>query len=55
VGIALPIDMLKNLAESMPRRLQGVIDAKGFATIQKFEILNFSLFAYFKKLLFAFD
>jgi len=29
---SLPIDMLQNLAESMPRRLQAVIDAKGFAT-----------------------
>jgi len=27
---SLPIDMLKNLAESMPRILQA--DAKGFAT-----------------------
>ena len=54
--------MLKNLAESMPRRLQAVIDAKRFCNstkIQKFEILNFTFFEFnitnLKKLLFAFD
>jgi hypothetical protein len=29
---SLPMGMMKNLAESVPRRLQAAIDTKGFAT-----------------------